>query len=1493
MEDQRGRRPSESEAFSSNLPVFSSGGAAAPPLRSPSAGAADAAGVAGVAGATPGDASSVFDSDVSRAYPRITSAAAASAAAAAAAHAARGHTPGQRPGPVPPPVLLGGRAALARRPSPSVADDAVGDIVLIMNEFYAASEAQKNESAQRARQYEQRQAQLTSMIAQLRESSLASGDTEYERADKDKLGHKCRQLARELVQAVKKNEELDVRLTAAEESLGQAEAEVRAREVEMQRLQYEIIGLRASLDDRHAVTSPSMSSRDITGLSALLSQAEQDKKELRARVVELETQLISLPDPSRARGPSAEQAGTVAASGFIVDPESGSHHNHALQSRLRSLEAQIIEHNASRGKLLAELRAARDRICELEIAPARSLTASRSPTPRQNTSDARLDLRMDVITLPARLSPRPSRLSLRGVEEEETLERFELVAQHLLEWKKRTMQASGHVLRAARSESSQGKLHQQLVERLESEIQNLQDELSAAHRRLATKGRGEDEDYVDTLVAKLRRAEQQLRQERLDHGQQLGELAVEISQLRSDTPQSPQPPPPQPQSPQQGADAAQNRKLAARVAELEQLIQQTEADRDLAEATCEEARQRIATLESSRESWWKECSQILRQMAARRKEAALSLQELDALRAEVEQLREGDEDGGEGEGGLPTGLLQELQAERMERSKLESLLETALREPRLAITSLEQQLRSAEMELERSRRREETLDHQRTLTGREQDDPLPEQFRAPLDKKLAAAVARADEAEAELADLKKLVRTLERKRAAAEHTAEDCVHEKEAAEKGFADSEREVAALSEKLTATLTDASHVPRLRERIKALEQQLASGESTAAAEALRNQLQQAQRRGADLGREVDDLKHRLEQADLEIQTLTARNQRLYLDAPLAVRELSDALDTATGEKTKLEGMLRTAFEESTLAVQTLEERLLDATAQITDLSNGSATIREPASSTTQSPAVKPTTRLLRARAQTQPSLSRSPGHHRQPTAPQSLVSQAAKTKQSSMSGGRSRSFTELHKRSASNVSHRTDDSTTKTDFQVHGLEVLSEGSTALGESRQAANNAFSPAHEQWRPHRQEQASPKVTPRQQQGFHEGQKSMPQVEPSPSVLTEDGVLHAVHYDNPADRLVATVQGSALRERRHGGLSPTPGDHELSNLLDEPQTHPSAVLPSGQVVHARPASGSPAFSNVNINLKIHSPPKPDKKQQHTDHEKLVAAVEAEVATLLDDLKKREDVVQRRERNVARDSKEVQHAVQHERFELDKRYAVLAQKEQELRELDRTRAQQLQQQQRKRDAQKKAARERTARQQRPAPSPVLDRVQPLESLGEVSTTIKHFLQHNSDAISGDTTAHELKKLIQDELARGDGYDPAIDSGAPDLQTVAMHSLLESIQNDLKERSTHRKPRGRRSRRSLRRSNTSSSSDTSATRSSSLSSTSETGSTSASSTDVPRSAYPVVGGRKARFSSGGEQSPGRAGDRERARRQRIRARNEAALARHNERTAQNRI
>ena len=79
--------------------------------------------------------------------------------------------------------------------------------------------------------------------------------------------------------------------------------------------------------------------------------------------------------------------------------------------------------------------------------------------------------------------------------------------------------------------------------------------------------------------------------------------------------------------------------LSERVAELEMENAELACVKEEADIACEEARQRIAGLETSRDAWWRECGTIIRDLAARKKETSDALAGLAALQGEVQALR--------------------------------------------------------------------------------------------------------------------------------------------------------------------------------------------------------------------------------------------------------------------------------------------------------------------------------------------------------------------------------------------------------------------------------------------------------------------------------------------------------------------------------------------------------------------------------------------------------------------------------------------------------------------------------------------------------------------------------------------------------------------------------------------------------------------------------------------------------------------------------------
>ena len=143
--------------------------------------------------------------------------------------------------------------------------------------------------------------------------------------------------------------------------------------------------------------------------------------------------------------------------------------------------------------------------------------------------------------------------------------------------------------------------------------------------------------------------------------------------------------------------------MKERAGELETDNYELECVKESAETACEEARQRIAALETSRDAWWRECSSILRQMADRRRQASDSLKELEELRLEVQALRAENVRLNGSVTSPATGspspgrkiLTQKVKDLQDEKSNLEDMLHSAFTESSAEVESLRRRLEEA------------------------------------------------------------------------------------------------------------------------------------------------------------------------------------------------------------------------------------------------------------------------------------------------------------------------------------------------------------------------------------------------------------------------------------------------------------------------------------------------------------------------------------------------------------------------------------------------------------------------------------------------------------------------------------------------------------------------------------------------------------------------------------------------------------------------------
>eukprot|EP01064_Diplonema_japonicum_P028832 TRINITY_DN4524_c0_g1_i2.p1 TRINITY_DN4524_c0_g1~~TRINITY_DN4524_c0_g1_i2.p1 ORF type:complete len:1322 (+),score=311.00 TRINITY_DN4524_c0_g1_i2:342-4307(+) len=619
-------------------------------------------------------------------------------------------------------------------PPPSLSGDDLGDLVGIMNQVYTTSEKQKSEATLRARQYEDRQEQLTKLMRQLaeankqemqeRERTAFDATLEAERTQRERLGNKCHQLAAELVTTVKRNEELEMKLSLTESNLEKKDDEVSARQVETTRMEHEIIGLRAALERGNEQADEMVFGHP--EVQALQNRVKQLETTLHAtttinhksyaglpKTPTLTPVSASLPLPVPVPVPAPAPPSLVRAKAIIVDaaPQQHGQPTHdALVARIAELEKQKDQEASVKIKLVVELQAAKDRLAEMvaraekarkehEVIPMYAPKSVRAPaTPEPPYAHKRT-----AVAIEGGLEHHEA----EALSFEECIGRADLMLQQIVEWKTRCVQVSRHLIVSAENEKRQKKLHAETIAALEAQCNNLQEEVTYLCQ---TKPEGSDNERYETKIQLL---EEELKRQEVQ-GTVYEEVALDMEALRA------------------GHEARES-VLKQRIAELETENYDLECTKEIAETTCEEARQRIAALESSRDAWWQECSSILRQMADRRRETATTLHELDALRKEVGELRARNEtleaksgvatdvssDAGSNKRTHLESVLTELETERREKARLEDMLQNAFTESTVAVQALELKLQEAR----------KTISNQRTPRRRDEEEQGPKRKR--------------------------------------------------------------------------------------------------------------------------------------------------------------------------------------------------------------------------------------------------------------------------------------------------------------------------------------------------------------------------------------------------------------------------------------------------------------------------------------------------------------------------------------------------------------------------------------------------------------------------------------------------------------------------------------------------------------------------------------------------------------------------------------------
>eukprot|EP01060_Flectonema_neradi_P021387 TRINITY_DN2898_c7_g1_i1.p1 TRINITY_DN2898_c7_g1~~TRINITY_DN2898_c7_g1_i1.p1 ORF type:complete len:1389 (+),score=334.42 TRINITY_DN2898_c7_g1_i1:59-4225(+) len=592
--------------------------------------------------------------------------------------------------------------------------DELNDVVGIMNHFYKSSEEHREASKTRIKLYENREQQLAKMMAKLAEMSTtpspqheSSSALDEERQQRMRLEAKSRQLAEELVASVKRSEELEIRLQATSGDIADKNSEITARTIENTRLQHQISELCSALEDakkRLAMgavsSSPSESGmRDVAVMSGLLEKSNREKAALLDKLQMLE-------DHNSASPAINEEASDLH------------HHNQLLQQRIQTLESQLAASrnslnslNGPNNELIKELQA---RILTLELgnpdpesddliqelqSRVQSLEVTNEELLGSNTK-----LSIELQAAKERLAEVVSRDMSPPPPQETSWSSDPLLLVTLLEQKRRCDHLSDEVM-DWKNRCVQVSRH--IIHSVEEE-RNLKREIHTLKKTLKT----QSEDNSDKEENK--KLEQSLKEEKIASGERIAEILW----------------------------------YKNRVAELEDSL-------GVAEATCEEARQRISSLESARDAWWQECEVILRQMAERRKQTSTTMAELDILRKEVNELREAEKLAFQPQEIVPTKqqtesrpktppnssskqqidlLTSQLNFARSEKVRFEEMLTTALDDGQKTIEKLERQVRERDQLLKqhnagKKKKKRKTADADQPTTQQKQQTSQPSDYR--------------------------------------------------------------------------------------------------------------------------------------------------------------------------------------------------------------------------------------------------------------------------------------------------------------------------------------------------------------------------------------------------------------------------------------------------------------------------------------------------------------------------------------------------------------------------------------------------------------------------------------------------------------------------------------------------------------------------------------------------------------------------------------------
>eukprot|EP01065_Artemidia_motanka_P048764 TRINITY_DN7942_c1_g1_i1.p1 TRINITY_DN7942_c1_g1~~TRINITY_DN7942_c1_g1_i1.p1 ORF type:complete len:1415 (+),score=398.84 TRINITY_DN7942_c1_g1_i1:66-4310(+) len=605
--------------------------------------------------------------------------------------------PRRQPSPPAPPPLPclpmtravdSGRRVSPPRPRPreSGAADAdggdqnvIGGVLSLLSDFYSDTEARQGEVARRIQAYDERQQQLTDMYGAVmraggeqertRAELAAAHDharvlraaLDDERAWRARVGDKSRELAVELVSAVRRNEDLEARLRSAEDAEQTLKSQLAAVKREMAALDAEAAALRSretrppqpALDAEAAAlrsreTRPPQPALDAD--AAVPGDAADGLFHARAIVVDAGRHGEATASFSCAVAAVDEPAPRKPSPPPLPPPSPPTAFDALPMTRPVRPTATSPAFDAASTHALIEVAALGAR-AEVDEADSRARAASEVA--------AEWQARFLAAAHAALRAGAPHRDLMLG-----EMEGFERGEQHV---QARRWAEEMERLRSAAADSNRKAEDAVAAEQLM--MKRLTEMQADGVRRGADLCRAEAAAVGDSERAAALRGEAQALRHRV------AALEAERSALACMRAEA-----------EGGKEEAAELRL--RVASLEADCRGLAAAAADAEAGRDEARARLAALEQARDQWWGDCSNSLRAMADRRRERQSMQDEIDSLKAQLQK--------GTAESPGRAGLRAEVTRERSERRRLEDMLQRAFEESQAAIVAVESRAQDAE-----------------------------------------------------------------------------------------------------------------------------------------------------------------------------------------------------------------------------------------------------------------------------------------------------------------------------------------------------------------------------------------------------------------------------------------------------------------------------------------------------------------------------------------------------------------------------------------------------------------------------------------------------------------------------------------------------------------------------------------------------------------------------------------------------------------------------